>query len=112
MSTPDSDQELRNQVHALFGDHQAEEGGYQSCYDGKWLDMTNEVCAVADFIKADRLRTARKSELEGKLEVWKYLQKQEGNEDGYLEFDVSKVYSFIELIEATLATLKENTDEA
>ena len=62
MTTTEQDKELREQIHKLFGDHQAYDGGYHSCYDGKWIDMTNEVCAVADFITADR----KKHELEAK----------------------------------------------
>lgn len=54
--TPTEQDKLREQIHKLFGDHQADDGGYQSCYDGKWIDMTNEVCEVADFIIADRRR--------------------------------------------------------
>lgn len=46
------DDELRKQVHELFGDSQLEDGGYFVLYDGKWLDMTNEVCSVVDYITA------------------------------------------------------------
>ena len=46
MSESNSD-ELEKRVHALFGDSQVYDGGYHSCYDGKWVDMTNEVVAVA-----------------------------------------------------------------
>ena len=58
MTPTGQDKELREQIHKLFGDGQAYDGGYHSCYDGKWIDMTNEVCAVADFITADRKRVA------------------------------------------------------
>lgn len=56
--------QLRKQVHKLFGDGQVYDDGYQSCYDGKWIDMTDEVCAVADFIIADRERV----ELEARID--------------------------------------------
>ena len=72
---PANDEELKKQVHALFGDSQVEDGGYHSCYDGKWLDMTNEVCAVADFItdyatrqRIDELRTIER--LFGGIHQW------------------------------------------
>ena len=58
MTPTEQDKELREQIHKLFGDDQADDGGYHSCYDGKWIDMTNEVCAAADFIIADRKRVA------------------------------------------------------
>lgn len=74
MTPTEQDKELlREQVHKLFGDHQADDGGYQSCYDGKWIDMTNEVCAVADFITADRKRVeleARLDELNNVRSMW------------------------------------------
>lgn len=62
--TPTGQDKLREQVHKLFGDYQADDGGYQSCYDGKWIDMTNEVCAVADFITADRKRVVLEARLD------------------------------------------------
>lgn len=68
MTSTEQDKELREQIHKLFGDYQADVGGYHSCYDGKWIDMTNEVCAVADFIIADRKKhelQARIHELQG-----------------------------------------------
>lgn len=46
-----SQDELTKQVHSLFGDQQAYDGGYFSCYDGKWLDVTNEVVAVVELIE-------------------------------------------------------------
>ena len=70
MTPTGQDKELREQIHKLFGDGQAYDGGYHSCYDGKWIDMTNEVCAVADFITADRKRVA----LEARIDELKHLE--------------------------------------
>ena len=42
-----NDEELQREVHALFGDAQATDGGYQSLYDGEWLDMTVEASDAA-----------------------------------------------------------------
>ena len=65
MTPTEQDKELlEKQIHKLFGDGQAYEGGYHSCYDGKWIDMTNEVCAVADFITADRKRVGLEARLD------------------------------------------------
>ena len=55
-------EELRKEVHSLFGDTQAEDGCYQSLYDGKWIDMTDEVCAVADW-HTRKLKEARIDEI-------------------------------------------------
>jgi len=69
----DKTPQLRKQVHKLFGDNQVYDDGYQSCYDGKWIDMTDEVCAVADFIAADRKRVeleARLNEVQNAYEYW------------------------------------------
>ena len=60
--TPTEQDKLREQIHKLFGDHQADDGGYQSCYDGKWIDMTNEVCAVATW-HTRKLNEARIDEI-------------------------------------------------
>ena len=59
-----NDEELKKEIHSLFGDAQATDGGYQSLYDGKWIDMTDEVCAVADFITADRKRVALEARID------------------------------------------------
>ena len=64
MTPTEQDNELRKEIHKLFGDGQAYDGGYHSCYDGKWIDMTNEVCAVADFITADRKRVALEARMD------------------------------------------------
>lgn len=56
--------QLREQIHKLFGDNQVWDGGYQSCYDGKWIDMTDEVNAVANFITADRKRVALEARID------------------------------------------------
>ena len=65
MTPIEQDKELlEKQIHKLFGDGQAYDGGYHSCYDGKWIDMTNEVCAVADFVTADRKRIALEARLD------------------------------------------------
>jgi len=50
---PVDQSELRANIHSLFGDYHTVDGGYFSSYDGKWIDMTNEVVAVADYITAN-----------------------------------------------------------
>lgn len=46
-----SDKELKEQILKCFGDEQAEDGGYFALYDGKWLDVTNEVDQLMQLIK-------------------------------------------------------------
>lgn len=81
MTPTEQNKELREQVHKLFGDNQVYDGGYQSCYDGKWIDMTAEVCAVADFITADRKRVA----LEARIDEIKLTK--DNSEESYLGED-------------------------
>lgn len=71
MTPTEQDKELRERIHKLFGDNQAYDGGYHSCYDGKWIDMTDEVCAVADFITDDRKRVALEARIDelAKIEI-------------------------------------------
>lgn len=99
--TPTEQDKLREQIHKLLGDYQADDGGYQSCYDGKWIDMTNEVCAVADFITADRKRV----ELEARTdELQKALDENAPFGEGQL--DVAAEY-----VEYRLAELKAQQEE-
>lgn len=85
--TPTEQDKLREQIHKLFGDHQADDGGYQSCYDGKWIDMTNEVCAVADYITADRKRVALEARLDELTRVLQqpYISQQVYGQDRIAE---------------------------
>ena len=75
---PVDQSELRANIHSLFGDYHTVDGGYFSSYDGKWIDMTNEVVAVADYITAnytpntevaERERVARLYGMDRALEI-------------------------------------------
>lgn len=88
--TPTEQDKLREQVHKLFGDHQADDGGYQSCYDGKWIDMTDEVCAVADFITADRKRVALEARIQALDHIIDLQDKQFGR---WTQMDIANFFN-------------------
>lgn len=55
MTAQTKQEELLTRIHKLFGDEQVYDGGYHSLYDGKWIDMTNEVVSVSEFINKEVL---------------------------------------------------------
>ena len=67
---PVDQSELRADIHSLFGDYHTVDGGYFSSYDGKWIDMTNEVVAVADYITANYTPNSRLKALLKESEKW------------------------------------------
>ena len=90
--------QLRKQVHKLFGDGQVYDDGYQSCYDGKWIDMTDEVCAVADFIIADRKRVALEARIDAAEHILNTMVHEAG---GYCdEIDPNDITNYIAELKA------------
>ena len=116
MGKPDNDQELRKLIDWSLKQQKIE--GHLSHDERVELLVTN-INAHTQKLEKEwyykgmtdgrsareaELILSHKPELQGKLEVWKYIQKQFKNSDGYFEIGADKVHSFIELIEMQLTT--------
>jgi len=111
--------ELRANIHSLFGDYHTVDGGYCSSYDGKWIDMTNEVVAVADYITAnytlksevaERERAARVETLED-IKEWAVENSFTTSYGNAIPWWPSGLYRQVNDLIAELTKAKEQPDE-
>lgn len=46
---------LENKIAKCFGDSQQYDGGWFAEYDGKWIDVTNDVMSLKELFKSQQL---------------------------------------------------------